>query len=42
MDKGHNHLQNERCDELAVMASMQKKYSIDAFNERRKLKYCVF
>lgn len=33
--KGHNnHPQNERCDELAVMASMQPKRSIDAFYER--------
>lgn len=32
--KGHNnHPQNERCDELAVMASMQKQLSIDAFYE---------
>ena len=32
--KGHNnHIQNERCDELAVMASMQKKLSVDAFYE---------
>jgi ribonuclease HI len=31
--KGHNnHVQNERCDELAVMASMQK-HSVDAFYE---------
>jgi len=38
--KGHNnHLQNERCDELAVMASMQKDVSIDVFyeNEADKL-----
>lgn len=33
--KGHNnHPQNERCDELAVMASMQPKLSIDAFYEK--------
>jgi ribonuclease HI len=33
--KGHNnHLQNERCDELAVMASMQKEVSIDVFYEK--------
>jgi len=33
--KGHNnHPQNERCDELAVMASMQKKLSIDVFYEK--------
>lgn len=32
--KGHNnHPQNERCDELAVMASMQPKLSIDAYYE---------
>ena len=32
--KGHsNHPQNERCDELAVMASMQKKLSVDVFYE---------
>jgi ribonuclease HI len=38
--KGHNnHLQNERCDELAVMASMQKQLSVDSFyeNEDKKL-----
>jgi ribonuclease HI len=38
--KGHNsHPQNERCDELAVMASMQPKLSVDAFyeNEGEKL-----
>jgi len=33
--KGHNsHPQNERCDELAVMAAMQKQLSIDAFYEK--------
>jgi ribonuclease HI len=33
--KGHNnHVQNERCDELAVMASMQKEVSIDEFYEK--------
>ena len=33
--KGHNnHPQNERCDELAVMASLQEKLSIDAFYEK--------
>jgi ribonuclease HI len=33
--KGHNnHIQNERCDELAVMASMQKTLSVDAFYEK--------
>lgn len=32
--KGHNnHPQNERCDELAVMASQQPKLSIDTFYE---------
>ena len=32
--KGHSsHPQNERCDELAVMASMQKQLSVDAFYE---------
>lgn len=38
--KGHNnHPQNERCDELAVMASLQKKIAVDAFyeNERDQL-----
>jgi len=30
----NNHPQNERCDELAVMASMQKNLSIDAFYEK--------
>lgn len=33
--KGHNsHPQNERCDQLAVMASLQKQLSIDAFYEK--------
>ncbi len=33
--KGHNnHPQNERCDELAVMASQQSNLSIDAFYEQ--------
>ena len=33
--KGHNnHIQNERCDELAVMASMQKILSVDSFYEK--------
>lgn len=33
--KGHNnHKQNERCDELAVMAAMQIKLSTDAFYEK--------
>lgn len=32
--KGHNnHPQNERCDELAVMASQQKELSVDVFYE---------
>ena len=38
--KGHNnHQQNERCDELAVMASLQKNVSVDVFyeNEADKL-----
>lgn len=35
--KGHNnHPQNERCDELAVMASMLPKLSVDAFYEREE------
>lgn len=35
--KGHNnHPQNERCDELAVMASQQEKLSIDAFYEKEE------
>lgn len=37
--KGHNnHPQNERCDELAVMASQQEKLSIDAFYEKEENK----
>jgi ribonuclease HI len=33
--KGHNnHRQNERCDELAVMASLQNTLSVDAFYEK--------
>ncbi len=37
--KGHNnHPQNERCDELAVMASMQKDVSIDEFYEKGEAK----
>ncbi|QZK91619.1 ribonuclease HI [Flavobacterium sp. CHNK8] len=37
--KGHNnHVQNERCDELAVMASMQKQLSVDAFYEKEEAK----
>jgi ribonuclease HI len=35
--KGHNnHPQNERCDQLAVMASQQEKLSIDEFYEREE------
>lgn len=35
--KGHNnHPQNERCDELAVQASMQKDLEIDAFFENQE------
>ena len=35
--KGHNnHPQNERCDELAVMGSMQKTLSVDAFYEKEE------
>lgn len=37
--KGHNnHPQNERCDELAVMASQQEKLSVDVFYEREEEK----
>ncbi|MCG9792086.1 ribonuclease HI [Flavobacterium algicola] len=37
--KGHNnHPQNERCDELAVMASKSKPLSIDAFYEKEEAK----
>lgn len=37
--KGHNnHPQNERCDELAVMASLQKSLSIDAYYEKEEQK----
>jgi ribonuclease HI len=37
--KGHNnHPQNERCDELAVMASQQSKLSVDAFYEKEDQK----
>jgi ribonuclease HI len=37
--KGHNnHPQNERCDELAVMASQQEKLSIDTFYEKEEEK----
>lgn len=35
--KGHNnHPQNERCDELAVMASQLPKLNVDAFYEREE------
>lgn len=35
--KGHsNHPQNERCDQLAVMASQQEKLSIDTFYEKEQ------
>jgi ribonuclease HI len=37
--KGHNnHPQNERCDELAVMASQQQKLNIDTFYEMEEQK----
>lgn len=37
--KGHNsHPQNERCDELAVMAATQSNLSIDAFYEKEEAK----
>ncbi|MDI1254839.1 MAG: ribonuclease HI [Flavobacterium sp.] len=37
--KGHNnHPQNERCDQLAVMAALQEKLSVDAFYEREEAK----
>jgi ribonuclease HI len=37
--KGHNnHPQNERCDELAVMASFQKNVSVDSFYEMEEKK----
>ena len=37
--KGHNnHPQNERCDELAVMASQQKNLNIDVFYETEEQK----
>ena len=37
--KGHNnHPQNERCDELAVMASQQKNLNIDSFYETEEKK----
>ncbi|MEN9335040.1 MAG: ribonuclease [Bacteroidota bacterium] len=35
--KGHNnHPQNERCDQLAVMASMQHNLSVDAYYEQHQ------
>lgn len=35
--KGHNnHPQNERCDQLAVMASQQEKLSIDTYYEQEE------
>ena len=35
--KGHNnHPQNERCDELAVMASQLDELSVDAFYEKEE------
>ena len=37
--KGHNnHPQNERCDQLAVMASQQKKLNIDTYYETEEQK----
>lgn len=37
--KGHNnHPQNERCDQLAVMASEQKNLSVDTFYEKEENK----
>jgi ribonuclease HI len=37
--KGHNnHPQNERCDELAVLASQQKNLNIDTFYETEEQK----
>lgn len=37
--KGHNgHPENERCDELAVMASQKKDLLIDTFFEKEELK----
>jgi ribonuclease HI len=37
--KGHNnHPQNERCDELAVMASQQNNLNIDTFYEMEEQK----
>lgn len=45
--KGHNnHSQNERCDELAVMASLQENLSVDAFFKKKmenfsKIIFCL-
>lgn len=37
--RGHNdHPQNERCDQLAVMASMQSQLSVDEFYEKETQK----
>ena len=37
--KGHNnHPQNERCDEMAVMAALQNRVSIDEFYEQEESK----
>jgi ribonuclease HI len=37
--KGHNnHVQNERCDQLAVMASTHQILSVDAFYEKEEAK----
>lgn len=37
--KGHNnHRQNERCDDLAVLASLQNQLSIDSFYEKEDAK----
>ena len=37
--RGHNnHAQNERCDELAVMASLQNQLSLDEFYEKESTK----
>ncbi len=37
--RGHNnHAQNERCDELAVMASLQNQLSLDEFYEKESNK----
>lgn len=38
--KGHNnHPQNERCDEMAVMAALQNRVSIDEFYEQEESKF---